>query len=36
VLLAVQFDHELRGMAVKIDNVSVDRRLPLEFRTLEA
>jgi hypothetical protein len=36
VLLAIQLDHELRGVAVEVGNLSVERDLPPEFRAVEA
>jgi hypothetical protein len=36
VLLAVQLDHELRCVAVEIDDTAIDRNLAAELRALEA
>jgi hypothetical protein len=35
MLLAIQFDRELRGAAAEVGDVSVKRNLPPEFRALE-
>jgi len=36
MLLAVQFNHELRGMAVEVGDISIEGNLPLELRAVKA
>jgi hypothetical protein len=36
MLLAVELDDELRGMAIEIDHVAIERNLPPELRAVEA
>jgi hypothetical protein len=35
VLVAIELDHQLRGVAIEVSNISIHRDLPPEFRAVK-